>query len=82
MRAPEFLVEAVLNPTELLTTKCETWKKFLLNKCEDETVPLGDLTTTKTGNFYLETNKEKPYSKSGNSRSGAGKILSVITGHL
>lgn len=82
MRAPEYLIEAVLNPTELVATKCETWKKFLLNKCEDETVPLGDLTTTKTGNFYLETNKDKPYSKSGSGRSKTGKILAVLTGHL
>lgn len=79
-RATEYLVEAILNPGELLARKCESWKKFVLNQCEDETVALGDLTTTKTGNFYLETNRDRPYSRSGTSRSssGLGKILSVL----
>lgn len=79
-RATEYLVEAILNPSELTARKCETWKKFLLNECEDERVALGDLSTTKTGNFYLETNRERPYSKSSTSRSssGLGKILSVL----
>ncbi|KAH1014526.1 lipase member H-A [Dendroctonus ponderosae] len=62
-RAWAYFIEAVLNPSDLVAQKCDTWAKFKLNSCSEETVPLGDLTTTLQGNFFLQTNKERPYAK-------------------
>lgn len=80
LRAPEYLIEAILNPDELIAKKCENWLNFVLNRCQGETVALGDLTTKKIGNFYLETNRDRPYSRSGKSKTvlGIGKVLTLL----
>lgn len=81
LRSVEYFIEAVLNPEELTARKCESWKNFILNRCDGEPVALGNLTTIATGNFFFETNRDRPYSKSGQSRIGIGlgKVLSLIT---
>lgn len=45
-----------------------------------ETVALGDLESTASGSFYLETNRDRPYSRSGKSTSGIGlqKVLTFL----
>lgn len=73
-RAWAYFTEAVLNPTDLVAQKCSNWAQYKINYCDKETVPLGDLNTTLTGNFYFETNKEKPYNK----KSGSGLSLSRL----
>jgi len=66
-RAWEFFIEAVLNPDKFESTKCNVEKKLLVfekKTCsENDTVNIGDLKTKKTGNYYLETNNEKPFAK-------------------
>ncbi|XP_072391902.1 phospholipase A1-like [Diabrotica undecimpunctata] len=62
-RSHEYFTEAILNPGDFLATKC-TQYTLLFKKCDENyKVPLGDLTTTLKGNFYFETNKERPYAK-------------------
>lgn len=79
-RAVEYFIESILNPGELTGKKCESWKSYLLNQCEGETVALGDLKSTTSGSFYLETNRDRPYSRSGKSTSGIGlqKVLTFL----
>ncbi|XP_050315533.1 phospholipase A1-like [Anthonomus grandis grandis] len=73
-RAYAYFIEALLNPTDLVAQKCSNWAQFKVNYCDKETVPLGDLNTTLTGRFYLETNKEKPYTR----KTGGGFSLSRL----
>jgi len=75
-RAWAYFTEAVLNPTDLVAQKCSNWAQYKINYCDKETVPLGDLNTTLTGNFYLETNKEKPYNKKSGSALSLSRLLS------
>ncbi|XP_019881701.2 phospholipase A1 isoform X1 [Aethina tumida] len=70
-RAWKYFAEAVLNPGTFIAKKCESWSKFKRDKCDNVTVSMGDVTTTETGDFYLETNKEPPYAKK-SAQSGFG----------
>ncbi|XP_066257452.1 phospholipase A1-like [Euwallacea similis] len=75
-RAWAYFTEAVLNPTALVAQKCANWGQYKINYCDKETVPMGDLNTTLTGSFYLDTNKERPYSKkSSNSLLDLSRLL-------
>lgn len=76
-RAYEYFTEAVLNPTGFVAKKCNNWDQFKINHCDKETVPMGNLTTNLTGNFYLDTNKQKPYSKNVTSGFSVSKLLKV-----
>lgn len=76
-RAYEYFIEAVLNPTDFVAKKCSNWAQYKINYCDKETVPMGDLTTNLTGSFYLDTNKEKPYSKKVTSGFSLSKLLKV-----
>ncbi|XP_044265372.1 uncharacterized protein LOC123011801 [Tribolium madens] len=76
-RSWQYFIEAVLNPNEFLATKCDGYTKFKTGLCEKEEVPMGDLQTKKTGDFYLETNKEKPYAKRRRGL-GVGSVLSSL----
>ncbi|RZC42502.1 phospholipase A1 2, partial [Asbolus verrucosus] len=62
-RSWKYFIEAVLNPGNLVATKCKDWSNFKAETCEPEQVAMGDLETKKTGDFYLETNDEKPFAK-------------------
>ncbi|KAJ3648993.1 hypothetical protein Zmor_020757 [Zophobas morio] len=62
-RSWQYFIEAVLNPKEFLGSKCGGWAQFKTNICDKEEVAMGDLETTETGDFYLETNKDKPYGR-------------------
>lgn len=67
-RAWAYFTEAILNPNTLVAQKCESWSKFKKGRCEKGSdVAMGDLSTTATGSYYLETNKDRPYSKTGSS---------------
>ncbi|EFA06789.1 Vitellogenin-2-like Protein [Tribolium castaneum] len=76
-RSWQFFIEAVLNPNEFLATRCESYTKFKTGLCEKDEVPMGDLETKKTGDFYLETNKEKPFAKRRRGL-GVGSVLSSL----
>ncbi|CAH1163329.1 unnamed protein product [Phaedon cochleariae] len=78
-RAGEYFVEAILNPDELLATRCSGWELLAKNQCDDVKVNLGDLTTNETGTFYFETNKERPFSKRKQSDGiSLSKVLSLL----
>lgn len=81
MRSVEYFIEAILNPTQLVATRCDSWTSYFLNRCNGETVALGNLQTKAMGNFYLETNRDRPYSRAAKSSSsfGLGKVLNVFT---
>lgn len=74
-RAWAYFIEAVLNPGEFKARKCASWDKFKEDKCDREEVAMGDLKTTLTGDFFLETNKDKPFAKK---KKEKGKIGSGI----
>ncbi|KAL1497525.1 hypothetical protein ABEB36_008469 [Hypothenemus hampei] len=75
-RAYAYFTEAVLNPNNLLAQRCSSWAQYKINYCDEETVPMGDLSTNATGNFYLDTNKEKPYSKKITSGFNLSRLIS------
>ncbi|CAH0550789.1 unnamed protein product [Brassicogethes aeneus] len=78
-RAWAYYTEAILNPGTMLAKKCKDWKSFKDNKCDNVTVAVGDITTMEKGDFFLETNKEPPYTKNGNTKKGlGGQILSLL----
>ncbi|XP_063909022.1 lipoprotein lipase-like [Zophobas morio] len=62
-RSYKLFVEALLHPDKFQAKKCYNWIVYLISEdlCEDETVTLGDLTTTATGKYYLKTEDEPPY---------------------
>ncbi|KAJ8925430.1 hypothetical protein NQ315_009263, partial [Exocentrus adspersus] len=81
-RSHQYFIEAILNPKEFTARSCSDWDSYENGKCErGEEVKLGDLTTLATGNFYLETNKEKPYAKRTSNEGGlTSKLLKVLGG--
>ncbi|KAJ8934544.1 hypothetical protein NQ314_013285 [Rhamnusium bicolor] len=77
-RAPEYFAEAILNPKEFLAKSCSDWDTYKDKKCENgQEIPLGDITAKITGNFYLETNKDKPYARKTDNGLGS-KILNLL----
>ncbi|KAG5879920.1 hypothetical protein JTB14_014393 [Gonioctena quinquepunctata] len=79
-RACDYFVEAILNPDELLATKCSQWRGlFTSRKCEDVKVHLGDLTSNERGTFFFETNKEKPYSKREKKKANAACLIGLFS---
>lgn len=83
-RSWEYYIEAVLNPNEFLGGKCKKgWIEKQIRRsggCDDEEgiekTNLGDLEVKKTGEFYLETNNEKPFSRKRDSGGlGVVKVL-------
>ncbi|XP_063918830.1 pancreatic triacylglycerol lipase-like [Zophobas morio] len=62
-RSWKYFIEAVLNPTSFMGVKCGGWLQYKTNFCDKKEVAMGDLETTETGDFYLETNKDKPFGK-------------------
>lgn len=79
IRSPQYFIEAVLNPTEFVSKRCSSWVKFITGLCNKEvSVAMGDLKSNIEGNFYLETNKDKPFAKR-NPGFGVDKIISTIS---
>ncbi|CAG9762078.1 unnamed protein product [Ceutorhynchus assimilis] len=75
-RSWAYFTEALLNPTEMVAQKCNSWAEYKISYCDKVTVPMGDLNTTLTGSFYLKTNKEPPYSKKLSSGFSLSRLIS------
>ncbi|CAG9854607.1 unnamed protein product [Phyllotreta striolata] len=61
-RSYHYFIEAVPHPKDyLVAVECSEWN-VLRKTCDlNNTVALGDLTTTKTGEFYFNTNRNFPF---------------------
>lgn len=60
-----FYIEAVQNPNAFKSLKCESYEYFLSGGCDqNESVTVGGDLEGVEGEFYCETNPQKPYSKS------------------
>lgn len=64
MRATEYFVEAVGNPSGFVAKQCSSYFKYKLGLCKfKKSLSIGsDLTVADAGLFYLKTNSEAPYS--------------------
>lgn len=59
-----YFIESVENPAGFLAVKCDSYESFLGGECDgNEKVSLGGDLLGVEGDFYFETNAEKPYSK-------------------
>ncbi|RZC40197.1 Lipase domain containing protein [Asbolus verrucosus] len=76
-RSWKYFIEAVLNPNVFLSTKCGSWDQFKSLTCDEQQVAMGDLKSKQTGDFYLETNKEKPFAKR-RDEIGLKTVLSLL----
>lgn len=63
LRAYEYFTEAIQKPKEFVAKRCRSWALYKFDRCDKEETTLGNLSTTLTGTFYLETNSERPFSK-------------------
>lgn len=60
----EFYLESVENPVGFLSTKCDSYENYLSGACDgNDKLPLGGDLLGREGDYYFETNPEKPYSK-------------------
>lgn len=52
------------NPSGFLSTKCDSYESYLGGACDgNDKVALGGDLVGLEGDYYFETNAEKPYSK-------------------
>lgn len=59
-----YLIESVENPNGFVSTKCDSYENFLAGSCEgNDRVALGRELAGHEGDYFFETNAEKPYSK-------------------
>ncbi|XP_076268162.1 phospholipase A1 2-like isoform X1 [Rhynchophorus ferrugineus] len=62
IRAWDYFLEALLNPNGFIASKC-LGTIYDRENCNGETVSMGDINLTAEGNYYLETNRHKPFAK-------------------
>ncbi|KAJ2938930.1 hypothetical protein O0L34_g17741 [Tuta absoluta] len=62
-RSWQYLVESVVNPEAFPAVKCASWEDFKKGTCENEISYMGlPAEPGTTGNYYLQTDAESPYS--------------------
>ncbi|KAK2586048.1 hypothetical protein KPH14_012045 [Odynerus spinipes] len=67
-RAHEFVGESIINPMAFGAVQCKSWVEYKMGKCRDNStmVFMGEsVSLNARGSFFLETNAQPPFGKSG-----------------
>ncbi|XP_015598831.1 pancreatic triacylglycerol lipase [Cephus cinctus] len=79
-RAWQFYAESVTNPTAFPAILCDSWTQYKVSECSNIIDHMGfGFKNTANGTYYLETNKQSPFSKGIAGTKYDGSYLNILT---